>query len=324
MTRRAFGINVNGQSYVTVQGFVVRQLVATDQARASAIVDGENGANPGVVIRDNVVTACCRNRFTASKTGVIIVSSQKGSLVERNELHDNRGCGGVLVNAGRGTQPAAGHVVKDNLIYRNGGIGVRLWVNVKDSKIIGNEIRDTMTDAVSPHAPVGILVWTGCTGTLVHGNLVKNNGQSPLYLTQSYDVTVSCNVFVHNGGDIINGGAKDIRLWHNVIINADPNSTRVRAYTNADGVTKNNIIVCNGNKPPPGATFKMDDKHNLCTDLANLGAIFADPAHGDYRLKKGSPAIGVGEAVDIKEDAAGKPFAKDKAPDVGAYVYTEK
>ena len=51
--------------------------------------------------------------------------------------------------------------------------------------------------------------------------------------------------------------------------------------------------------------------------------IFADPANQDFHLKQGSPAIGAGVDTEIREDADGRPFPKDRTPDVGAYVYEE-
>ena len=52
ITRRPFGFNVNGQSHVTIEGFVVRRLVARSEVNLAPICDGESKPNPGVVIRE--------------------------------------------------------------------------------------------------------------------------------------------------------------------------------------------------------------------------------------------------------------------------------
>jgi hypothetical protein len=140
-------------------------------------------------------------------------------------------------------------------------------------------------------------------------------------------VTFACNVFESNKSYSSlfteDGPGKDVRFINNVAINAGPGQTGIYAgATYKSAIWKNNIFVSGTDKFDAAAGFTIDESHNLHTNVEGMSKIFADPANHDFSLKKGSPAIGAGVATDIHEDAAGKAFPKDKAPDVGAYVHT--
>jgi hypothetical protein len=64
----------------------------------------------------------------------------------------------------------------------------------------------------------------------------------------------------------------------------------------------------------------MTADHNLVVD--NPKSVFVDPARGDFRLRKGSPAIDAGSPdLAPKTDIAGTPRPQGDAVDLGAYEY---
>jgi hypothetical protein len=318
-TRRQGAFNLNGQSHVTVAGFLIQQFMGGDGA---GILDAANKPNGGLVIRNNMVTACNRDlNGSYLKCSVIYLTGHKGSLVEKNQLYENRGAGGIRIALG------AGHVIKENAIRRSGGIGVNIWLDAKDCQVIGNTISDNMADNLGAHGPGGILVYHGCSNILILGNQVLNNGGEALALyTPESDITIACNLFQHRGDYVIEGTTcRNLRVFHNVIVNSNPAGRGLWGGGCFDTALKqNNVFVANGGRFDKGAGVKLDEAHNLCADLANMSTIFADPDHQDYTLKKGSPAIGAGVATEIQRDARGTPWPQGKAPDVGAFVYTEK
>jgi hypothetical protein len=318
ISRRATGFNLNGQSYVTVEGFVIQKYVGTDGS-GSAIEDKDNKPNGGLIIRDNVITACSRNIMSSLGCFVIYLTGQKGSLVERNLIQDNRGSEGIAIYKG------AGHVIRDNVIRRYSSAAICLGkISAKDCHVLRNTVEDSY-GAKS----FAIVLYGDVSRILVAGNRFTNTGNT-VVLSKASDITFACNVFesnrpVHYILFDESVDANNIRLFHNVAINAGPGVTDIcggNCFKSA--VMKNNIFVENTTKLDAATGFKMDDSHNLHTDVAHMGGIFADPEHRDFRLKKGSPAIGAGVATEIQQDAAGTAFPKDKPPDVGAYVYTEK
>jgi len=60
----------------------------------------------------------------------------------------------------------------------------------------------------------------------------------------------------------------------------------------------------------PGDLFESD-----------LGKIFVDPDHHDYRLRPRSVAIDAGGETGDKEDIAGTPVPQGRGPDIGAYEF---
>jgi parallel beta-helix repeat protein len=314
VTRRQVGFNINGQSHLTIQEFWIRKFVNFGSRECgTAILDDENKPNGGLVIRDNLITGCNRT-LGSGKTAAISLSGLKGSRVENNSILDNYGSVGIRILKG------AGHVIKGNEIRRCGGVGILLWQDSKNCQVIGNTIADNTVENLAGHSPIGMLLYKGCENVLIFGNTIVNNGQRPLALYEpDGNITIACNVFRHRGGYVIEGFGKvqNVRTIHNVLICDDP---RGRIFQGGIQFgAQDNILIASGPGLDRGTGLKIDESHNLCADLAHLGDIFVDSGHGDYHLKKGSPAIGAGVVTEIKEDATGKAFAEDRAPDIGAY-----
>ncbi len=316
ITRRRCGFNPNGQSNLTIEGFLIQKFVNPRGPGGGGIIDLERKQNGGLVIRDNIITRCNKT-LTSGKFGVIFLTGQKGSLVEKNQIYDNRDSVGVEIEYG------TGHIIKDNLICRNGGVCILLWVNSKDCQVIGNTIKDNNPEHLDAHSPVGILVYKGCSNILIKGNLVVNNGQRPLALySPDSDITIACNVFRHKGPYVMEGfgDCKNVSIYNNVTVCDNPNGRIFQMGIKA--VKENNIYVASENKQDKGAGYKLDDGHNLYLAPGDMNSIFTDPEHQDFTLKRGSPAIGAGIANGINEDAAGKRFGK--VPDIGAFVYIDR
>ena len=329
ITRRECGFDLHGQSNVTVEGFQIQKFVSPADPHGAAVMDAEKKSNGGVVVRNNLVMACNRDLYRCMKPAVIYLTNSGGSLVEKNQINDNRGAGGIRVAY------SANHVIKENVIRRNGSIGINIWLDAKNCQVIRNVIADAMADSLGAHGPGGIMIYHGCSNILVLGNQVFNNAGGALAIysvsnngsgaSQASDITIACNVFQYRGEYVIGGTTtKNVRVFHNVVINTNLAGKLWPAGCFDTALKQDNIFAANNSRLDKGSGCKLDEAHNLCADLAHAGAIFVDPDHYDYRLKKDSPAIAAVVPTEILKDARGTPWPEGQSPDVGAFVYTEK
>jgi hypothetical protein len=149
---------------------------------------------------------------------------------------------------------------------------------------------------------------------------------NPAYNSSTSDVLIAYNVLrnMQYGIKSHNDNNKNWRIYNNTIV--DIAEQGVHLWRGASGIqVRNNILYNAGYAQQHGV-----QSNNLFYGVANPptdnGAITADPrfanaAAGNYQLQAQSPAIDRGAAVGLTHDMLGAPVPSGAAPDIGAFEF---
>ncbi len=198
-----------------------------------------------------------------------------------------------------------------------------------------------MSDVATP--AYGLLCHNNINGT-IENNLCQNNGQVGLRLDASGTGVIRNNVVTRNahGIGMWECPTGNIKVWNNTVANNTNWGFYAQRATTVD--LENNIFASNGTW---GAYFEANSTVTIANNLMNTHTSadyrhpnrtltelrsptdvtkpprFVDPANGDYRLGKGSPAINAGTpATDFATDLIGQARGTYRAWEIGAYEYT--
>lgn len=312
------GINLEGASYMTVQGFTI-----TDTSRAgirAVLCDGveirENIADQN--FRWGIFTGFCDDLIiegnqasnSEDEHGIYVSNSGDRPRIRGNLIFGNRANGihmnGDVSLGGDGIISQA--VVEANIIYDN-GVGGGSGINcdgVQDSLIINNLIFDAHASGISLYQIDG--------GGPSSNNRVLNN-----------------TVLVASDGRWamnIQGAAIGTVLRNNIFLNAhlfrgsiDICPDCLAGLDSDFNVVMDRITMDGGNNVLTLAQWQAasgQDAHSL---TASQPALFTDPAIDDYTLLvPGSPALDAGETqIDVPTDLVGTTRPQGPAFDIGAY-----
>jgi hypothetical protein len=312
ISARKYGFELQGASHVVIDGFRILQQGGD---RAAGIVKSGGGETVGLVLRNNEIA---RVRTYPNRSGAILMSGLKDSVIEWNYIHENAYCAGLMVTHFDDS------VAQFNLLRKNGSTAVDFY-NCHGSKLLRNIVRDHL----GMHAN-GLTLYVGCTDVLVEGNEVYNgNG---LTTNEGERITVRNNLF-----DPGPSGANAMGLWRSeplsklTIVN---NVCLGEIYIGNKGtgwVFRNNVIGGFGGAIQADALLD----HNIYTTLgdaqrgrklaegeklvADLKQLFADPAAQDYRPRPGGPLVDAGVDAGVEKDFVDTPRPQGRAVDIGAY-----
>ena len=321
VSRRSFGFDLNGQSYLTVRGLEIRNFVSRKPHRGAGVTN-DQGSVAGLVVRDNIIRHCAKDPLSGWKHGAINLGGANRSRIEKNELSENRGCVGTFAGG-------EDMVVQGNTVRRCGYVGI--WVmGGKRTQVLGN----TVLDCLGTHSD-GMAVYQNSEDVLVRGNTIINS-QMAMSLENGKGHTFCYNVFHSAGGTWTFAywrNCTDVKIFNNVLFCEGGNVGLMLTSDLPGLVVKNNIIH------GAGLPRTADVSHNLYTNVMfvqekpgwkptagesiekDLSKVFVDAAKRDFRLKPGSPAIDAGTDVGLKEDLSGTKVPQGKAPDIGAYEF---
>jgi len=321
LSRRSTGFDINGHSFVTVQGFVVQKFISRKPNRGAAVSNDTPGAR-SIVVRDNIVRYC--NKDSSWKHAGINLSGVDGGAVEGNRIHDNRRAGGIYLLGG--TQSV---VVRNNAVRKCGYVGIWL-IDAPRCQVIGN----TVDDNRGTHANA-ITVYNGSNDVLVFGNRVRNS-QISVSVEKVKNVTFAYNDFLSPGYTVVNWfESEGLKFYNNVIMSRDKKALHLGLRDTTNCVVKNNILEGLLISKPYEVSHNLYVGHYQGVEKlserfpkgavveTDLAKVFVDPAKQDYRLKADSPAIDAGVNVRMKKDLAGTKVPQGKAPDLGAYEYVK-
>jgi parallel beta-helix repeat protein len=324
---RGAGINLEGASYVTIDGFRIADR-ATVGIRA-VLCDG-------VTLRDNVLvhngtwgilTGCCDdlliegNLAAASvvEHGIYVSNSGDRPTIRGNVIFDNHKNGihmnGDLSVDCEGTTTQDGVIsnalVEGNTIFGNGaggGSGINCD-GVQSSLIRNNLIYDT-------HAS-GISLYRTDAGAPASGNRVENNT-----VLVAADGRWALNI--QNGS--INNTAKNNILWSDFAGRGaiDLCSTCTTGFTSDYNAMENQFTLNGG-----GSTINLtqwrtstgQDQHSFAiADSTALAALFVSSATANHRLATGSAAANAGTTIaDLPTDLERAARPQGAAYDIGAF-----
>ena len=189
-----------GSEAVTLRGSIKVRPSGHDSTIEGFVLDGRGGESPigpkiyadGFELRDNEIT----NGHTSICVHIGSYYSDpapRGVVIERNRIHD---CGelpstnkdhGIYVSEARDT------VIRDNWIYDNADRGIQLYPDAQRTKVVGNVIfhngdgivvngsgssiseNNVIEGNIIAGSYRGYNVYSGNTGPVGHGNVVREN-----------------------------------------------------------------------------------------------------------------------------------------------------
>jgi hypothetical protein len=313
------GINLEGASYMTVQGFTVN---ARTRAGIRAVTCQH------VTIRDNhmdqngywgILTGFCDDLLiehnTASRSvhqhGIYVSNSGDRPVIRGNVVWGNS-ANGIHMN-GDGSEGGdgiiTGALVEANVIYGNGatgGSGINMD-GVQASIIRNNLLYDNHASGISAYQIDG---GGPSTGNRILNNtvIVASNGRWALNIQDGARNTTLSNNILYNLGSY--RGVLDISQDSLPGLASDYNTVMNRFTTN-DGDT---ILTL--------AQWRQQTRLDAHSFVATPAQLFVDASHNDYRLSPSSLAINRGATLaEVTTDIVGVMRPQGPAYDIGAYEF---
>ncbi len=250
---RNFGININRQSYVTVQGLKVQRYTGSELIHGVGIGSVTQGAEiDGIVIRNNQVRF---NRHATRGYGGIFLYGCNNCSVDSNTVSENVRHAGIFLS-----NPTSS-IVKNNVVYKPGQTGIRYYY-ADQSSIINNEV----SGCSGSHANT-ITVYLWSNDVLIANNYIHDS-LGYITLQRSHNITIYNNIVDTSKSRIAvtEFGDESSGTWifaNNTFINSAPSTALMFGNYGADFIVKNNIL--DGFCPPDGAT--VDRSNNIYTGL---------------------------------------------------------
>ncbi len=282
--RRSFGFNVFSKTFVTIDGFEVRNT-------ESRGINLQNGCADLVIARNRVTFANSYGIQTVNGQRIVI----EGNVVSDCNLH------GIGLTAG-----ASGCVVRDNESFRNADPAIRRANGIHLFGAPGNTL---YRNRVYGNQDTGMQFSGGSNDCVAWNNRSWNNGD------HGYDHLASSGVYHTN--DVAAGNFKDGfsfegnspggGLFNSIAVNNGITSDEFNLWVDAAssvGFTGNRNIFWNSTAQDPikfGVTrFALLGDYQVASGL-DLNSIQSDPrftnaAAGDFTLLAGSPAIDAGDS----------------------------
>jgi len=313
--RTADGINLEGASYIVIEGFAIANGGTITRAGIRSVI------NQHVVIRNNQVDQAGRwGILTGFSDNVTIENnitsrsqiehSSVNAIVRNNQVWGNAANGihmnGDLSQGGNGLILNA--LVDKNVIYdngRQGGSGIN-GDGVQNSKILNNVLYNNHASGISLYRIDGA---DGARNNLVAHNtiIMAADGRWALNIQNGSTGNRAFNNILYNNHPF--RGSIDISTDSLVGLISDYNVTMERFAT--DGETVLNLAEWRQNSG--------QDQHSL---VAVPSALFVNAAGSDYHLTANSPARDAGVIrADVPADREGTTRPMGPTSDIGAYEF---
>jgi hypothetical protein len=320
-SRTADGINLEGASFIVIEGFAVMNGGTITRAGIRSVT------NRGVIIRGNQVDHAGRwgiltgfsndllieNNLTSRSQlehGIYVSNACVNPIVRNNQVWGNAGNGihmnGDLSQGGNGLIVNA--VVEKNVIYdngRQGGSGINAD-GVQNSRFLNNLLYNNHASGISLYRIDGA---AGSTNNLVAHNTITmaSDGRWALNIQNGSAGTSVVNNILHNNHssrgsiDISADSLPGFTSNHNIVM---------ERFTIDDGSVRNL------------AQWQQQTSQDRDSVVATPAALFVNPTSNDYQLLSNSPARDTGMTrSDVREDRAGTPRPIGPTSDIGAYEF---
>jgi parallel beta-helix repeat protein len=311
------GINLEGASYVTIQGFTVsgisragiRSVTNTGVQIIGNSIDDSGmwgiltGFSENVEIENNVITG------SVQQHGIYVGNSADNPVITGNTVSGNNMCG-IQINSDAsqgGDGIITGALIEDNYIFNNGkggGSGINLD-GVQDSIIQDNLLYDN-------HA-TGIALYKQDGAASPKGDVVVNNT-----IVMADDARWAMQV---------NSAASAIYLANNIILNlSDRNggievsADSVRGLTSDFNAVVDRFSMDGGDTHMSLADWRQETGQDQDSILATPDGLFVNFAKNDFHLAEASPASAAGTPKRApQKDIEGNPAADARHPSIGAF-----
>ncbi|HEX4413711.1 MAG TPA: right-handed parallel beta-helix repeat-containing protein [Lacipirellulaceae bacterium] len=314
------GINLEGASYVTIDGFTVNGMpragvrsVGDSDALAKFVTvrhvtaanNGEWGIFTGFV--DDLLIESNTTSGSVDQHGIYVSNSGDRPII-RNNISFNNHDNGIHMNGDAsqgGDGIITGAVVTGNIIYNNGtggGSGINMD-GVQNSVIANNLLYNNHASGISLYKEDG--------GGSSSGDVVANNT-----IIEPSNARWDLN--------IQNGSTSDT-VRNNILLNNNPSHGAIDISPDSlSGFSSDYNVVTPTFTTDDGDTFLNlaqwqatgNDTHSFATAVQ----LFANSAANDYHLNTGSPAVNAGTSFDAAfADLEGGARPAGGIFDIGAY-----
>lgn len=295
------------------------QLTERGLQRKAAMPQGPHSRR--ITVADNEISHC--GRFTPEAAGVFVGDNAHNRIIH-NHIHDLFWCG-ICVGSVQdfGPSEARGNIVEYNHVHDIGqGVLSDLagiyTCSTPDSRIAYNIVHDVSR---RDYGGWGIYPDEGSHDLLIRKNLVYRCQDGALFAHHNQNITAENNIFAFNRtAQIERGGIGGFELTcrHNLIYYVE--GPAIGNYGGARWgrdicVFDHNLYWHASGKPLLFADRSFSQWQAMGQDKDSLIAdpLFADPTHGDFTLRPGSPASQIGfESWDLS--AVGPVKDPDNAP----------
>jgi parallel beta-helix repeat protein len=311
------GINLEGASYMTVQGFTVngrtragiRAVLCEHVTIRGNVMDANGvwgiltGFCDDLLIEDNVASN------SIEQHGIYVGNSGDRPVIRGNTIFGNNANGihmnGDVSQGGDGIISNA--IVEANVIFDN-GVGGGSGINcdgVQDSVIRNNLIYDEHSSGISLYQIDG---GGPSTGNRVLNNtvLIASNGRWALNIQDGAANTTARNNILWNA--------------HSFRGSLDISADSLPGFTDDNNAVMDRFTTDGGDTILTLAEWQQQTGLDLHSFVSSPAALFVDAEGDDYELSPTSPALDAGETRnDVPADIVGVARPQGPAFDVGAY-----
>ena len=319
--KTADGINLEGASYIIIDGFTVKNSGTISRAGIRAVTD------TGVVIRNNSIDSC-------GMWGIITGFSQN-ILIENNSASRSVVQHGIYFS-----NSADNPVIRGNTVFSNNGNGIHMNgdVSMGGDGIISNALVENNIIYDNGRAGGSGINCDGVKNSRFQNNLLYNNHASGISLYQTDASGPSVNDTVVNNTIIEASDARwciniqntptGIILFNNILFNYHSWHGSVDVGGGSvQGLTSDYNIVMDRLTPDDNTVMTLaawrtatgQDKHSL---VATPVQLFVNPGAGNFHLLDTCPAIDMGTSQNAPaKDLEGNARPAEKGWDIGAYEW---
>lgn len=313
------GINLEGASYVTIQGF---DVTAVPRAGIRSVI------NEQVVVRNN-------RTYDNGRWGIFTGFSEN-ILIEDNQTSGSRDEHGIYVS-----NSADGPIIRQNRVWGNNASGIQINADASQG---GDGI---VTDAVierniifdNGEAGGSAINLDGVQDSLIQNNLLYDNHASGISLFRidgaegSKRNQVAFNTVIQPADGRwamnIQGSSTHNRLINNIFLNAhsfrgsiDISANSRLGFHSDYNVLMHRFTLNQGNSVINLAAWQDETGQDDHSIIATADQLFVDWTSDDFRLSADSPArnAGIGQH-EVEDDLNGNMRPFEEAFDIGASEY---
>ncbi|MGE5608618.1 MAG: fibronectin type III domain-containing protein, partial [Bacillota bacterium] len=316
------GINLEGASYVTIDGFKIAPASGVTMRSGIRAVE-----STGVIIRNNnidrpswwgIVTGFAENVLIEGNTttnsinqhGIYVGYGADNPIVRNNISYGNKQCG-IQLNSdatGGGDGIITGAIIEGNTVYNNsvgGGAGLN-FDGVSNSTVRNNLFYNNSSNAIALYQVDG--TQGARNNVIVNNTIVQPN-------TGYYAVSIVSGSSASSGNKVFN----NILIGRSGAIGIDSAS---RSGFVSDYNAVNDKLSTDASSPISFSSWRSatgQDAHSFIGSTTNL---FANYSGNDYHLATSSPAVDTGTSNSAPvTDKDGKARPAGAGYDIGAYEY---
>ena len=313
------GINLEGASYIVIEGFTVVGLPRTGIRsvtnhhvtirRNVGDLNGRWGILTGfsddLLIEDNEMSR------SVAEHGIYVGNSGDRPVIRRNHVWGNSGNGihmnGDLSQGGDGV--ISGAVVEGNVIHgngRTGGSGIN-GDGVQSSRIVNNILYDNHASGISLYQIDG-------------GQPSRNNFVAHNTIVQAADGRWAINIQDGaTGNHVVNNILLTLHTFRGAI---DISTDSLSGFVSDSNAVIGRFTTNGGNSVLTLAAWRQATGQDLHSFTTTPDALFVDSAAGDYHLRTDAPARDTAMTpTDVLTDFEGLARPSGPASDIGADEY---